>query len=285
MRRSIAAAVIVIASLVPPRLVAQDGSSAAVARCSFDTAAHLRPDSVIITLAPGSRINNKPELDAEYRAAADAIHQYYLAPPQVGMPLWARAAGDSLRPPPDATSDAPYGLDGEIRFRLDATGRLTNDSIAVETLVADLAESVVAAIRRADSAGAFAPPSSALRQDHGMVRLHFATTRTLYGATLLRVIVPTLRVDQAPRMERSPPINYPDDLRRAGITGRVLVQFVVGADGRAVLPTLSVVRGEYAGLVTAVIHAVPSWRFTPAKIEQCDVPVLIRAPVDFNIRY
>ncbi len=281
--RTIAVVVVAITSLLPPRLVAQNASS--VTRCAFDTAAHLRPDSVIITLAPGSRINNKQELEAEYRAAADAIHQYYVAPPQVGMPLWARTVGDSLRPPPDATSDAPYGFDGEVRFRLDASGRLASDSIAVETLAEDLAASVVAAIRRADSAGAFAPPSSTLRHDHGMVRLHFATTRTLYGATLLRVIVPTLQVDRAPRMAGSRPINYPDDLRRAGIMGRVLLQFVVSADGRAVLPTLSVVRGEYRGLVTSALNAVPSMQFTPARIEQCDVPVLVRVPVDFSIRY
>jgi len=281
--RTIAAVVIVIASLLPPRLVAQETS--AVTSCAFDTAAHLRPDSVIIALAPGSRIGNKRELEAEYRAAADAIHQYYVAPPHVGMPLWTRTFRDSVHAIPDTASDAPYGFDGEIRFRLDASGRLASDTIAVETLVVDLAESVAAAIRRADSAGAFAPPSSRLRREHGMVRLHFAATRIPSGATLLRVIVPALRVDKAPLMEASRPITYPNDLRRAGITGRVVLQFVVGADGRPVQPTLSVVRGEYRGLVLAVVNAVPSMQFKPARIEQCDVPVLVRVPVDFNIRY
>lgn len=281
--RTIAAVVIVIASLLPPRLVAQETS--AVTSCAFDTAAHLRPDSVIIALAPGSRIGNKRELEAEYRAAADAIHQYYVAPPHVGMPLWTRTFRDSVHAIPDTASDAPYGFDGEIRFRLDASGRLASDTIAVETLVVDLAESVAAAIRRADSAGAFAPPSSRLRREHGMVRLHFAATRIPSGATLLRVIVPTLRVDKAPRMERFGPLTYPDGLRRAGITGRVVLQVVVGADGRPVEHTLSVVQAEYRDFVTVALKAVQSMHFEPGRIEQCDVPVLVRLPVDFNIRY
>jgi len=281
--RTIAAVVIVIASLLPPRLVAQEAS--AVTSCAFDTAAHLRPDSVIIALAPGSRIGNKPELQAEYRAAADAIHQYYVAPPHVGMPLWTRTVGDSVHAISDTASDAPYGFDGDIRFRLDASGRLASDTIAVETLVVDLAESVAAAIRRADSAGAFAPPSSRLRREHGMVRLHFAATRIPSGATLLRVIVPALRVDKAPRMEGWGPVNYPAGLRRAGITGRVVLQVVVGADGRPVQHTLSVVQAEYRDFVTVVLKAAQSMHFEPGRIEQCAVPVLVRLPVDFSIRY
>src|SRR5258708_23516151 len=104
--RTIAAVVIVIASLLPPPLVAQEAS--AVTSCAFDTAAHLRPDSVIITLAPGSRIGNKPELQPEYRAAADAIHQYYVAPPHVGMPLCTRPLGDSVHATSDTPRDSPY---------------------------------------------------------------------------------------------------------------------------------------------------------------------------------
>ncbi len=281
--RTIAAVVIAIASLLPPPLVAQEAS--AVTSCAFDTAAHLRPDSVIITLAPGSRIGNKPELQAEYRAAADAIHQYYVAPPHVGMPLWTRTVGDSVHAISDTASDAPYGFDGDIRFRLDATGRLASDTIAVETLVVDLAESVAAAIRRADSAAAFAPPSSRLRREHGMVRLHFAATRIPSGATLLRVIVPALRVDKAPRVEGFGPLNYPEGLRRAGITGRVVLQVVVGADGRPVQHTLSVVQAEYRDFVAVALKAVQSMHFEPGRIEQCDVPVLVRLPVDFSIRY
>src|SRR5258705_311730 len=172
-----------------------------------------------------------------------------------------------------------------MRSLLDGAGRLASDAIAVETLVVDLAESVAAAIRRADSAAAFAPPSSRLRREHGMVRLHFAATRIPSGATLLRVIVPAPRADKAPRVEGFGPLSYPEGLRRAGIAGRVVLQVVVGADGRPGQRTPSVGQAEDRAGGAVARMGVQSMHFEPGRIEQCDVPVLVRLPVDFNIRY
>ena len=254
--------------------------------CPFDTAAHLRLDTVIVGLAPGPRIGNKhpDELRAEYLDAAVVIREHFRPPARVALPLWARLVGDSMVKT-DTTDDPAHGFDGDVRFRLDDNGRLTADDIAVETLASDLAESVLAAIRRADSAAAFAPPSRRLRHDRGTIRLHFATPRP--GSPpmprLVQFVVPALRVDKEPSMEYAPLIHYPDDVRLAGITGRVLVQVVIGSDGRPIPRTMSVLQGEYRGLVSEVIDAVPGMRFRPARIDTCDVPVLVRLPVDFKI--
>jgi TonB family protein len=258
------------------------------ASCTFDTSAHLGVDSLLISLAPGSRIANKRELWSDYLLAADAIRQHYRTPERVRLPLWARLTGDSMHT--GYTADDPgYGFDGEIRFRLDTVGRLANDSVVIATLAEDLAASVADAIRRADSAGAFAPPSKRLRKDRGMIRLHFALARAPSGPgraaiPLLRVVVPTVRVDHPPRVESMPPLRYPDGLRRAGISGRVVLQVVVGVDGRPVLHTLSIVQGDYRDFLEATVEVVSGTRFKPAAIEQCDVPALVRIPFDFKIK-
>ena len=275
--------VIAVVTLHRPGLAAQ---SSAPSSCSFDTAAHLRVDTVLIALAAGSRIGNKPELRNDYLAAAQAIREHYRAPERIWVPLWARLVGDTGLLGRDRTDDAPHGFDGEVRFRLDSTGRLATDSIAVETLNDDLAASVAAAIRRADSAAVFAPPSKKLLKDRGIIRLHFVSPRrsTDRAATLLRVIVPTVRLDKPPSMESRPPIRYPDNLRAARITGRVLLQFVIGSDGRPVQSTLSILRGEYREFIIAAVDIVPGMRFKPGRIADCDLPVLVRLPVEFNIR-
>ena len=276
--------VVIAASALPrPGLAAQ---SSAPSNCSFDTAARLRLDTVLIALASGSRIGNKPELRNDYLAAAQAILEHYRAPERIWVPLWARLVGDTSLLGRDTTDDAPHGFDGEVRFRLGATGRLATDSIAVETLNDDLAASVAAAIRRADSAAAFGPPSKKLLKDRGFIRLHFVTPRrsTDRVATLLRVIVPTVRLDTPPSVESRPRIRYPDNLRARRISGRVVLQFVIGSDGRAVQSTLSILRGEYRDFIMTAVDAVPEMRFKPARVADCDLPVLVRVPVEFNIR-
>ena len=214
--------------------------------------------------------------------------EQYRAPQRIWVPLWARLVGDSSKTG-FGTGDDPPTVDfpsGEVRFRLDASGRLATDSIAVETLNDDLAASVTAAIRRADSAAAFAPPSKKLLKDRGIIRLHFMTPRagSDHGTPLLRVIVPTVRLHHPPDMQSRTPIAYPDGLRRARISGRVTLQFVVGTDGRPIQNTVSIVKGEYLEFVLAAVGGVPGMRFRPGRIGDCDVPVLIRLPIDFYIR-
>jgi TonB family protein len=254
--------------------------------CSFDTAARLGFDTVLIALGSGSRIGNKPELRNDYLAAAQTILEHYRAPERIWVPLWARLVSDTNPPGRETTDDARHGFDGEVRFRLDSTGRLATDSIAVETLNDDLALSVAAAIRRADSAAAFGPPSKKLLKDRGIIRLHFVNPRRTTGraATLLRVIVPTVRLDKRPSMQSRPRMRYPEDLRASRISGRVLLQFVIDADGRPVQSTLSVVRGEYRSFIMTAVDAVPEMRFTPGRVADCDLPVLVRVPFEFNIR-
>jgi len=253
--------------------------------CPFDTAARTRMDTVLIRLAAGPRIGNTPELRDEYLNAAAVISVYYQPPAQIVVPLWARTFGGRKIKSDVQTTDPGFGFDGDVRFQLDSAGRLVGDSVHIETLHLDFAESVVAAVLRADSAHGFTPPSRLLRRHHSMIQLHFAGEPEdgHPGAMLLRVVVPAVRIDKAPEMQSIRRINYPDGLSRAHMGGRIVLQFVITQDGSPDLGTLSVVQGEFRDFALVAIDAVSTARFTPAKIGSCRLSTLVRLPFDFKL--
>src|SRR5262245_23699402 len=253
--------------------------------CAFDTAARTRMDTLVIRLAAGQRINNIPELRDEYLRAAAVISAYYEAPAQLDLPLWSRTFAERKTRSDVKTTDAGYGFDGDVRFQLDSAGHLVGDSVHIETLHLDFAQSVVAAVLRADSAHGFAPPSRLLRRHDSMIRLHFAKEPEdgHPGAMLVRVIVPAVRVDKAPEVQSMRRINYPAELLRTHTGGRIVLQFVVASDGSPELGTLSVVQGEFRDFALVAIDAVSTARFTPAKIGSCRLSTLVRLPIDFKV--
>ncbi|PYO95881.1 MAG: hypothetical protein DMD62_00350 [Gemmatimonadetes bacterium] len=280
---ALTATVLASSALSAPRaLIAQQLGT----DCTFDTAARIRMDTVLIRLAAGPRIGNTSELRDEYLNAAAVISAYYEPPARLEVPLWARTFGGRASRPELKTTDAGYGFDGEMRFQLDSAGRLVGDSVHIETLHLDFAVSVVAAVLRADSAHGFAPPSRLLRRHHSMIQLHFAGEPEdgYPGAMLLRVVVPAVRIDKAPEMQSIRRINYPGDLLRAHMGGRIVLQFVITQDGSPDLGTLSVVQGEFRDFALVAIDAVGTARFTPAKIGSCRLSTLVRMPFDFKLR-
>ncbi|MES2521838.1 MAG: M56 family metallopeptidase [Gemmatimonadota bacterium] len=76
---------------------------------------------------------------------------------------------------------------------------------------------------------------------------------------------------------------YPADLRSAGIEGRVLVQFVLNADGTPDMNTLKVLKTDHAGFEQAVRDALPKMRFEPATVEGKAVRQLLQYPFQFSL--
>lgn len=76
-------------------------------------------------------------------------------------------------------------------------------------------------------------------------------------------------------------VEYPDLARRAGIEGRVYVQFVVNTDG--VPEDIVVTRGLGAGADQEAVRAVSTMRFTPGKQRGQIVPVKMSLPVTFTL--
>lgn len=77
-------------------------------------------------------------------------------------------------------------------------------------------------------------------------------------------------------------IRYPEMARRAGIEGRVTLQFVVDREGRVVDPM--VLRGVHPQLDQAALDALRKVKFAPGRQRGKAVPVRMKLPVLFRLR-
>ena len=77
-------------------------------------------------------------------------------------------------------------------------------------------------------------------------------------------------------------VRYPEIARKAGIEGRVVVQFIVDEQGNVVNPT--VIRGIGGGCDEAAIAAVQGVRFTPGMQRGRPVKVQFQLPIVFRLQ-
>ena len=77
---------------------------------------------------------------------------------------------------------------------------------------------------------------------------------------------------------------YPDELRKAGVTGEVLAQFVVDTSGKADVATFKVLNQPNEAFVNAVKGALPQMRFNPAKVGGRAIETAGRAAVHLFTR-
>ncbi|MCC5788892.1 MAG: energy transducer TonB [Opitutales bacterium] len=89
-------------------------------------------------------------------------------------------------------------------------------------------------------------------------------------------------VDQPPSPLSRPPPSYPYSLRRAGISGEVVLLFVITPEGT--VENIEVERSSHSDFNRPAREAVARWRFEPAQRSGEKVPVLVRTTVEFNLR-
>jgi TonB family protein len=92
-------------------------------------------------------------------------------------------------------------------------------------------------------------------------------------------------VDERPEVVFGPQLHYPDHARQACITGRVIVQAVIGRDGRAEPPSIGV-RGRSVDpqLDREALRYMREATFRPGSVHGVSVRTLVDLPIDFNIR-
>lgn len=76
---------------------------------------------------------------------------------------------------------------------------------------------------------------------------------------------------------------YPEQLRSAGVDGRVLVQFVVDTTGRIDPTSIKVLESTHELFSRAVRDALGAFRFAPAEVGGRRVSALAQMPFDFHI--
>jgi TonB family protein len=76
---------------------------------------------------------------------------------------------------------------------------------------------------------------------------------------------------------------YPDALRRAGVEGEVLLQFVVDTTGRVDLSSVKVLRSTDPQFTATVQGSLASWRFAPAEVKGRPVKQILEMPFQFTL--
>ena len=87
---------------------------------------------------------------------------------------------------------------------------------------------------------------------------------------------------EPPSLLREVTPDYTEQARRAGLEGEVLLELVVGPDGR--VSDLRVLRALGAGLDEEAVRAVRQWRFSPARRLGSPVAVIVEVAVEFKLR-
>jgi TonB family protein len=91
-------------------------------------------------------------------------------------------------------------------------------------------------------------------------------------------------VDERPEVLSGPRLQYPDLLRQAGVSGRVLVQAIIDKNGRAEPASVKIIQSPNTGFNQVAEDYVLGAMFRPARVHGRPVRVLVNLPIDFSVR-
>ncbi len=90
-------------------------------------------------------------------------------------------------------------------------------------------------------------------------------------------------VDQAPRRLSSGEIEYPNELREAGVEGKVVLAGIVGVDGLIEEGSVEVMSSTHADFEQSAIQALRDSRFEPGVVDGEAVRVRVEVPIQFRL--
>ena len=92
-------------------------------------------------------------------------------------------------------------------------------------------------------------------------------------------------VDRTPRLlPGAPDPRYPNSLRSSGMSGQVVVRFVIDTLGRAELGTLTTVEATHVLFAESVREALGRFRFTPGEAAGRKVRTMVQIPFTFALK-
>lgn len=89
-------------------------------------------------------------------------------------------------------------------------------------------------------------------------------------------------LDQQPKVTRQRPPVYPFGMRLGGFNGEVLVEFVIGVEGR--VREAYAARSSHPSFDESAVEAVLAWRFEPGKVNGVPVNTKMSVPIVFQIQ-
>jgi TonB family protein len=133
--------------------------------------------------------------------------------------------------------------------------------------------------------------------ENGKLTRYVDQTQALHGADLTSVAVSqppdASLAGSGPWVKIEPPITapvavdrvepvYPDDYRRARISGTVVLE--AGVSEKGTVDNIAVLRSVAPGLDMAAANAVRQWKFKPAMRDGKPVPVLFNLSINFQLK-
>ena len=94
---------------------------------------------------------------------------------------------------------------------------------------------------------------------------------------------PTDVVEERPALLTMPRLVYPKDLKRAGVEGRVMVEFILDTVGRAEPQSVTIAETTNSGFNRSAEDFVLAAQFRPGRVGGRAVRVLMRLPIEFNM--
>jgi len=92
-------------------------------------------------------------------------------------------------------------------------------------------------------------------------------------------------VEEGVRQRYVLPLKYPPDLRSFGVSGEVVVRFVVDSTGRVQPGSVMVLRSSHPSFTRVVTEALRTMRFDPARIGGIPVPQVVEEPFTFSLAH
>jgi len=93
----------------------------------------------------------------------------------------------------------------------------------------------------------------------------------------------TIQVTERPVAYDGPILNYPSELRAAGVQGRVLLAVVIKTDGRADTRSIEAIHSPDSGLTYEATRWVVGAKFWPGCLAGRPVRVRVAIPIDFKV--
>jgi periplasmic protein TonB len=205
--------------------------------------------------------------------AGVAVSGYLIPDAPEPAPIEEEMPTIALDLPPPPEPDEPDPVDDLV----------ASDAPATE--LADLAPPMQADLPSAVIDSAFvqpiqAPPPPGLNRPTGSIVIPTGPPRPAASGGLTNIFnLADLDQRPEPRVRINPV--YPFEMRRSGLRGEVLVEFIVDTQGNVRDPF--VVRSSHPGFEQAALDAVLKWKFRPGRKGGAPQNTRVRQPLSFNL--
>jgi Gram-negative bacterial TonB protein C-terminal len=250
--------------------------------CAFDTAA-VRDTSRYTVFLAWRESSDAAELGSVLRAIAAS----FVAPTSVTSLLWPGTYfpdPDSSRQTQGSRARAVGPFTGELWIELNQ-GRVERAAWHLAPGSPQLQSAVLQAVQRADSGRTFSGLTPSKTPRRRTLRLTLGTaaeSEPSIGMPILRLRLPTIRVEHPVTVIHIPRPAYTIKSVRAKRSGGVDLQYVVSEDGRASPLSMRVVEADDSAFAAAARAAVVAGRFRPARVLGCPVQMLVQQRISYR---